>query len=201
MAYIKYGKKELEYLKSKDRKLAEVIKKQGIIKREMTSDPFEALIGSIIGQQISGRAAQTVMTRFYKLLKNKATPSAIKKCGAKAVQSCGMSMKKASYIIEIAEAALNKDIDFKNLHKLENEEIIEKLSSLRGVGVWTAEMILIFSLGRKDILSYGDFGIRRGISKLHNLKKLTRKDFQKYKELYSPYASIASFYLWTITDN
>lgn len=198
--YIKYGTKELNYLKKKDKKLAKVIDELGIIKREMTDDPFVSLIESIIGQQISGRAAETVAERFYKLLKGNVTPVRIKKCGIEAIQSCGMSMKKASYIIGVAEAALKKDIDFKNLHKLEDDEIIKQLSSLHGVGVWTAEMILIFSLGRKDVLSYGDFGIRRGIMNLYKLKSLSKKDFQKYKELYSPYASIASFYLWTVTD-
>lgn len=198
--HIKYGQKEVGHLKKRDKKLAKVIDKLGIIKREMTADPFEALIESIIGQQISGRAAETVTARFNKLLKNNITPARIKKCGIEAVQACGMSMKKAAYIIGVAEAALNKTVDFKNLHKLEDEEIIKQLSSLNGVGVWTAEMILIFSLGRKDVLSYGDFGIRRGIMNLHGLKVLPKKKFLKYKDLYSPYASVASFYLWTITE-
>ena len=198
MKYFKYGKKETDHLKNTDKKLAAVIEKYGIIKREITGDPFAALIESVIGQQISGRAAETVTKRFYALLKNKLTPSAVKKCGTQAIQSCGMSFRKASYITGIAEAAVEKKLDFKKIHLMEDEEIIKKLSSLNGIGVWTAEMFLIFSLGRKNILSYGDLGIRDGIMKLHNLKKLSKKDFEKYKKLYSPYSSIASFYLWAV---
>lgn len=198
MKYFKYGAKEIEHLKKRDKKLAKIIGKRGIIKREMTEDPFAALIESIIGQQISGRAAQAVTARFYKLLNGDISPSNIKKLGLEAVRSCGISMRKAAYINAAAEASLNKEIDFKNLHKLKEEEIVKKLSSLDGVGVWTAEMLMLFCLGKKNVLSYGDLGIRRAIMKLHDLKTLSKKEFEKYKEMYSPYGSAASLYLWTI---
>lgn len=198
MKYFKYGAKEIEHLKKRDKKLAKIIEKRGIIKREMTDDPFAALIESIIGQQISGRAAQAVTARFYKLLNGGISPSNIKKLGLEAVRSCGISMRKAAYIKAAAEASLNKEIDFKNLHKLKEEEIVKKLSSLDGVGVWTAEMLMLFCLGKKNVLSYGDLGIRRAIMKLHDLKTLSKKEFEKYKEMYSPYGSAASLYLWTI---
>lgn len=198
MKYFKYGAKEIEHLKKRDKKLAKIIEKRGIIKREMTEDPFAALIESIISQQISGRAAQAVTARFYKLLNGDISPSNIKKLGIEAVRTCGISMRKAAYIKAIAEASLNKEIDFKNLHKLKEEEIVKKLSSLDGVGVWTAEMLMLFCLGKKNVLSYGDLGIRRAVMKLHNLKTLSKKEFEKYKEMYSPYGSAASLYLWTI---
>lgn len=198
MKYFKYGAKEIEHLKKRDKKLAKIIEKRGIIKREMTDDPFAALIESIIGQQISGRAAQAVTARFYKLLNGGISPSNIKKLGLEAVRSCGISMRKATYIKAAAEASLNKEIDFKNLHKLKEEEIVKTLSSLDGVGVWTAEMLMLFCLGKKNVLSYGDLGIRRAIMKLHDLKTLSKKEFEKYKEMYSPYGSAASLYLWTI---
>jgi 3-methyladenine DNA glycosylase/8-oxoguanine DNA glycosylase len=110
-----------------------------------------------------------------------------------------MSVRKAEYIKGIAEAAISGEVDFGTLHTLTDEEIIKKLSSLRGVGVWTAEMLLIFSLCRPDVVSYKDLAICRGMMNLYGLKELPIEKFERYKKRYSPYGSVASLYLWALS--
>lgn len=197
MAYFEYGDKETSYLKSRDEKLAEAIDRIGFVKRNIIPDPFCGLIYSIVGQQISGKAADTVFSR----LNDRAggiTPGNLFKLAPEEIQVCGMSARKAVYIRGIAEAALKGVVDFNSLDKRTDREIIDMLTRLPGVGVWTCEMLLIFSLCRPDVLSYNDFGIRKGIMKLHGINELTRKKFSEYRALYSPYCTTASIYLWEI---
>lgn len=198
MNYFIYGKKEIEYLKEKDQVLGAAIDKIGMIQRKVILDPFEAIITSVVGQQISNKAADTVKNRLSNLL-GEITAENIDKASIEEIQACGMSNRKVTYIKGIAEAALNKSIDFNNLHKLSDEEIIKKLTSLYGVGVWTAEMLLIFSLGRMDVLSFKDLAIIRGMMRLYDLDKLTKEEFEKYRKIYSPYGSVASLYLWELS--
>ena len=198
MNYFQYGEKEIEYLKKKDKKLSRVIDEIGHIKRGINTDPFSAIIESIIGQQISTKAAVTVNARF-KTNVGEITPENIKNKSLREIQRCGMSLRKAGYIKGVADTALSGQVDFNSLHLLSDEEIIRKLSSLSGVGVWTAEMILIFSLNRMDVISFNDLAIRRGMMKLYGHKELPKDRFAKYKKRYSPYASVASLYLWVIS--
>ena len=198
MDYFVYGDKEIEYLKKKDKKLGAIIDHIGIIEREVNLDTFSALIDSIVSQQISTKAAITVAARLNNLV-GEINPDNIYKTSIDDIQKCGMSVRKATYIKGIADAAISKEIDFDKLHTLTDEEVIDKLTSLYGVGTWTAEMLLIFSLGRKNVVSFKDLAIRRGIMKLYNLKELTKTDFEKYKKRYSPFGSVASLYLWVIS--
>ena len=199
MQFFEYGNVEMEYLKRKDKKLGVAIDKIGIIKREVTPDVFAALIQSVLGQQISTKAAQTVSARMNTMLGNSITPQSISAAGIAAIKGCGMSDRKAGYIMGIAEAAHNGDIDFNTLYSLPDAEIIKRLTALHGVGVWTAEMLLIFSLGRPDVVSYGDLAIRRGMMNLYGLKKLPKEKFARYKKRYSPYGSVASLYFWELS--
>ncbi|WP_099189444.1 DNA-3-methyladenine glycosylase family protein [Tepidibacter mesophilus] len=196
--YFKYGKKEIDYLKEKDKILGKNIDKIGFINREIIKNPFIALISSIVSQQVSKNAAETVWLRFCDLIDD-ITPLNIIKIDNESIKKCGMSNRKVDYIKGIANAALSKAVDFDNLNILSDEEIIKKLSSLRGVGVWTAQMILIFSLNRLDVISYDDLGIRRGIMNLYKLEDISRTEFNEYKSRYSPYASVASLYLWELS--
>lgn len=198
MHIFEYGQKEIDYLKSKDKKLSAAIDKIGIIERKVTPDPFEALISSVVGQQISSKAAVTVWNRLVELL-GSITPKSISQADVSKIQVCGMSQKKAGYIKGIAEAAISGEVDFNLLHTMADEEIIKKLSSLRGVGEWTAEMLLIFSLNRPNVVSYKDLAIRRGMMNLYGLKELPKEKFEKYKKRYSPYGSVASLYLWALS--
>lgn len=198
MYIFKYGEKEIKHLKKRDKRLGAAIDKLGIIKREIIPDPFTALVSSIVGQQISSKAAKTVWERLLMLL-GEITPEIIAKADISAIKGCGMSQRKAGYIRGIAEAAISGEVDFARLHTLTDEEIIEKLSSLQGIGVWTAEMLLIFSLCRPDVVSYKDLAICRGMMNLYGLKELSRESFEKYKKRYSPYGSVASLYLWALS--
>lgn len=198
MHIFEYGQKEIEYLKSKDKKLGAAIDRIGIIKREVIPDTFTALVSSIVSQQISGKAADTVWNRLISLL-GSITPESIGEAELSKIQGCGMSVRKAGYIKGIAEAALSGQVDFSTLHTLTDGEIIEKLSSLYGVGVWTAEMLLIFSLCRPDVVSYKDLAIRRGMMNLYGLKELPKEKFERYRKRYSPYGSVASLYLWALS--
>lgn len=198
MQIFEYGQKEIDYLKSKDKKLGAAIDQIGIIKRKVTPDPFEALISSVVGQQISSKAAFTVWNRLVELL-GSITPESISQADVSSIQVCGMSLRKAGYIKGIADSATCGEIDFKLLHTLTDEEIIKKLSSLHGVGEWTAEMLLIFSLNRPNVVSYKDLAIRRGMMNLYGLKELPKEKFEKYRKRYSPQGSVASLYLWALS--
>jgi 3-methyladenine DNA glycosylase/8-oxoguanine DNA glycosylase len=115
------------------------------------------------------------------------------------IQKCGLSMRKANYIKGIGEAAYRGDLDLLELREMPDEVVIEKLSSLPGIGVWTAEMLLIFSLCRPDVVSWGDLAIRRGMMKLYGLQDLSKKQFDRFRKRYSPCGSVASLYLWALS--
>lgn len=193
-----YGAKEIEYLKNQDKILGQAIERIGMIEREITPNPFEALISSVVSQQISKKAAETVWNRLRTLLGD-ISAEGIALVELEAIQGCGMSLRKAGYIKGIAEAAQRGVIDFNNLHTHTDEEIIQALSALPGVGVWTAEMLLIFSLCRQDVVSYRDLAIRRGMINCYGLNELTKETFEHYRQKYSPYGSVASLYLWALS--
>jgi len=193
-----YGQKEIDYLKRKDKKLGIAIDRIGMIKREITPDPFTALVSSVVSQQISNKAATTVWNRLCALL-GSITPESITQADLAEIQGCGMSKRKASYIKGIADAAVIGIVDFNRLHTLTDEEIIKKLSSLHGVGIWTAEMLLIFSLSRPNVLSYKDLAICRGMMNLYGIKELPKEKFERYRKRYTPYGTVASLYLWALS--
>ncbi|KUO75503.1 MAG: DNA-3-methyladenine glycosidase [Clostridia bacterium BRH_c25] len=198
MQIFEYGQKETDYLKSKDKKLGAAIERIGTIKRSITPDPFTALVSSVVGQQISSKAADTVWNRLNELL-GSITPESIARAELSGIQSCGMSVRKAEYIKGISAAAISGEVDFGMLHTLTDEEIIKKLTSLHGVGVWTAEMLLIFSLCRPNVVSYKDLAICRGMMNLYGHKELSKEKFERYRKRYSPYGSVASLYLWALS--
>lgn len=198
MPIFEYGQKEIEYLKKKDKKLGAAIDRIGLIEREITPDPFTALIMSIVSQQISSKAAKTVGSRLIELV-GMLTPHSINEADGADIQKCGMSIRKAGYIKGIADAALDGTVNFETLQTLSDEEIIKELSALSGVGSWTAEMLLIFSLCRPDVVSYKDLAICRGMMKLYGLKELPKEKFDRYRKRYAPYGSVASLYLWALS--
>lgn len=196
--YYKYGKKEINYLKDRDLRLGLAIEKIGMIKREVNPDLFSALISSIIGQQISTKAASTVESRLIEIV-GEITPESIYNLEIEDIQKCGMSNRKASYIKGIAELVLSDTIDFNSLYDLDDEEFTRELIKIKGVGEWTAEMLLIHCLQRQDVLSYKDLGIRRGIERLYGIEELSKEEFEKFQNIYSPYGTVASIYLWEIS--
>ncbi len=199
MQFFEYGANAIAHLKSRDKLLGEAIDRIGMIRRKVNSDPFTALISSVISQQISKQAAEAIRGRLHVLLGD-VTPESISAASITLIKGCGLSEQKAVCLKGLAEAAITGEVDFTALPSLPDEEVIAVLTSLRGVGVWTAEMILLFSLGRPDIVSYRDLAIRRGMMNLYGLKSLPPEVFEQYRKCYSPYGSVASLYLWALSS-
>ena len=198
MTYFEYGEKEINHLRRKDKRLGAAIDKIGLIKRKINPDPFSALIESIVAQQISAKAAATVTGRLAALCGM--DQSCLHALTVEEIQACGMSKRKAGYIKGIAQAAVDGIIDFGGLGSKTDDEIIQILTALNGVGLWTVEMLLIFSLARPNVVSYSDLAIRRGMMHLYGHKDMPRDRFARYAARYAPYGSVASLYLWKIYD-
>ncbi|MCT8250209.1 DNA-3-methyladenine glycosylase family protein [Proteus faecis] len=197
--YFQYGEKEINTLKNRDKRLAALIERIGDIKRPLTPDLFTALVKNIIEQQISVSAAETVNLRLLKLCEGIYTPERIAKLSEQEIQQCGMTMRKAGYIIGIADAVISEKLNLNKIPDMTDKEVIDTLIQLKGIGVWTAEMLLISSLNRPDILSWGDLAIQRGIMRLYRHKTLNKSRFARYRKRYSPYGSTASLYLWALS--
>ncbi len=177
----------------------ELIKQANVQSFDCSSDPFFALVQSIVWQQLSFKAASAVFDRVEKLL-DPITAKNLLEASFDDLRTCGLSARKIEYLQGIAKAKMNNTIDFDALPQKSDQEVIDELVQLKGVGVWTAEMLLIFALGRKDVLSFKDLGIRRGIMLLHQLDSLDEEEFEVYRKRYSPYGTLASLLLWQIKD-
>lgn len=196
--YFEYGDKEISYLREKDKKLAEVIDRLGFIKREIDTDLFSSVIHHIIGQQVSTKAQATIWKRMVDSF-GTVDAEKILSAGILQLQSFGMTFRKAEYITDFAKKVHDGDFDLQAVSQMSDEEAIKALSSLKGIGVWTAEMILLFCLQRPDILSFDDLAIQRGLRMVYHHRKIDRKLFEKYRRRYHPYGSVASLYLWAVS--
>lgn len=192
-----YGEKEIEYLKAKDARLAEVIEKVGHVDRAVDSDLFSSVVHHIIGQQISTKAQQTIWQRMNEAFGD-VTPETIGNASVDELQSLGMTFRKAEYIRDFSQKILNGEFDLDAVERMSDEEAITALAALKGIGVWTAEMILLFCLQRPNILSYDDLAIQRGMRMVYHHRKIDRKLFEKYRRRLSPYCSVASLYFWAV---
>ena len=197
MRIFKYGETEITHLKKRDKTLGKAIDTIGPIRREVNVDLFSSLVNSIVGQQISSKAQATVWKRIKSGL-GKITPETVLARTEAELQSYGISFKKASYIRGAAERVVDGKLNINALRKKPDAEVCKELSGLDGIGIWTAEMLMLFSMQRPDILSFGDLAIQRGIRMLYRHEKITRELFEKYRQRYSPYGSVASLYLWAI---
>ena len=195
--YFEYGEKELSYLRQKDRRLCEVIDRIGPIERTVDTDLFSAVVHHIIGQQISTKAQATIWQRMQEALGG-VNAETILAAGVPKLQSLGMTFRKAEYITDFAEKVHTGAFDLDAVEHMSDEDAIGALSSLKGIGVWTAEMILLFCMQRPNILSYGDLAIHRGMRMVYLHRKIDRKLFEKYRRRLSPYCSVASLYFWAV---
>ncbi len=163
---------------------------------------FYRLCRSIAFQQLNGKAASTIWGRFEEILPDKkVTPENVLKVSHEKMRECGLSNAKVSYIKNIAEA-FKDDANYNQLDHLSDEEIIELLTKIKGVGQWTAEMFLMFTLGREDIFSMGDYGLKKGMMKVYNLKKEpTKKKMEQVTKKWMPYRTYGSMSLWKALDN
>lgn len=192
-----YGETETAYLSRKDKALGAAIAQIGKIERAVNPDLFSALCTTIVGQQISAKACQTVLGRVYAAL-GAITPEAVLGHSAEALQAFGMSHRKASYLRAAAQRIASGAFDLQTLHGMDDMGVCKALTAFEGVGVWTAEMLMLFSMRRPDIISFGDLAIHRGLRMLYHHREITPSLFAKYRRRYSPYASVASLYLWHI---
>lgn len=195
--YFEYGENEITYLRNKDKKLSEVIDQIGMIEREVDTDLFSSVVHHIIGQQISTKAQATIWQLMKETL-GEVNAVTILSADISKLQSLGMTFRKAEYITDFARKVHEGVFDLETVAQMSDEAAIKELASLKGIGVWTAEMILLFCLQRPDIFSYDDLAIQRGLRMVYHHRKIDRKLFEKYRRRFSPYCSVASLYLWAV---
>jgi len=195
--FFQYSELEINYLKSKDKILGDAIDKIGRIKRTVDTDLFSSIIHHIIGQQISTAAQNTIWKRMSNEL-GQITENVICALSVEKIQNFGMSFKKAEYIKDFSYKIKSGELNISEIKNKPDDEVIKELSKLRGIGQWTAEMVMIFCLQRPNILSYNDLAIHRGLRMLYHHRNINKKLFEKYQRKYSPYCTVASLYLWAI---
>jgi len=187
---------------NKDKKLKKIISSVGECKIRTISNPFEALVEAIITQQISDSAGKSISLKFKNLFGKKyPTPSDVAKLTIEQIKSVGLSRMKAEYIFDISQMIVNNKLDFKIFKKMSNEDVISELTKIRGIGKWTAEMYLIFALGRMDIFPLGDLGLINGIKKLYDLENPSTDEILEITNSWIPYRTIGTWYIWRGVKN
>ena len=178
------------------------IKQLQVLKNRKGNDYFVDLIDAIVSQQLSGKASETIFNRLRTLFKNgKITPEGILKLKDEKIRSAGLSYSKIKYIKDLSSHVKSKQINLNSLNDLQDEEVVEKLVQVKGIGKWTAEMFLIFTLKRPDVFSYGDLGLKNAIKKIYKLTNYDQKSLEKIVSKWSPYKSTAALILWRSLDN
>lgn len=192
---------KVEHLRESDSRMAQLIERFGYIERNTHRPLFEALVESIVSQQVASASAERTMRKIAGAVGGSVVPATIASLGREGLRKCGVAARKAEWIVSAAERFETGGFGEEELRELSNEEVVDRLTSLGGVGRWTAEMLLMFSLGREDVLPTGDLGIRKALTVLYGERRLTTKRWAHYRRLFGPYCSIASFYLWAYANN
>lgn len=194
--------KKAEKFLLEDKYIGPLIKKYGPckIKPSKKKDYFIDLVDAITSQQLSGKAATTIFTRVKERCGGEITPEKLKKLKTEQLRKCGLSYAKCSYVKDLAEKVLTGQLKVKKLDKLPDEEVLKELIAVKGIGRWTAEMFLMFSLARPDVFPVDDLGIRKGMQKLLKRNSNSPK-IGKFAEQWMPYRTVASWYVWEIVDN
>jgi len=185
----------IAHLSQADPILGSYIQKVGPLSRDTLEDPYQSAIDCIIAQQVSGKAAESIGRKVFDRFPQ-GDPQAILSASEDEMRALGLSRSKVSYIKNIAQTKADGSIDWDQLTTLSTPQIIETLLPIKGVGLWTVQMVLIFSLKRMDVMSYDDLGIRRGIMRLYHVEKVSKDFFELLHERFAPYQTYASFYLW-----
>ena len=185
----------------KDKWIGPLIEKYGDceIKKRHHRDYFESLCGEIIGQQLSGKVAEVIFERFKKIV-GEINPGGILKMDGQALRDCGMSWGKVSFIKDLAEKTKKGKLKTKQLENLSDEEVEKELIEVKGIGKWTAQMFLMFTLGREDVFPTDDLGIKNGLKKLTG-KEMTKKEMEEFGMRWKPYRTVASWYIWKNLDS
>ena len=198
----KYWNKAKKILSKKDKVMRTLIRNYKDKSLVTRNDVFFSLCKSIIGQQISVKAANSVFLKFKKKCKNKITAKVVNKLSSNSLKSCGLSRQKVKGIKDLAKKTINKSFKPSLIKRMNDEEAIEYLSELRQIGRWSAEMILLFTFNRSNIWPLQDIGLLRAISNNYNTKYLPPKFFlNKLYKKFTPYCSVATWYLWRSIDD
>jgi DNA-3-methyladenine glycosylase II len=190
-------RKAVNHLKKSDAVLASIISRVGKCQVAYREPTFEMLARAIVFQQLSTKAARTIYGRLEEAAGGKLTPEAIQNLSVGEMRRAGLSRQKLGYIRDLAEHAISGKVDFAKLPSMSDEEVIESLTDIKGVGVWTAHMFLLFSLRRPNVLPIGDLGVRMAIQKAYKKRKMpTPKQVEQIAKSWHPYCSYAAWYLW-----
>ncbi|MBI3397360.1 DNA-3-methyladenine glycosylase 2 family protein [Candidatus Woesebacteria bacterium] len=193
---------EAEKFLSKDKYLSPIIARVGscTIKPSKPKDYFFDLVDSIISQQLSGKAAGIILNRVRGELGSGLSPTILLKTDDEKLRNCGLSWAKVKYIKDLAQKIEGEEVNLEKLDKLEDEEIVSELVKVKGIGRWTAEMFLMFSLARPDVFPIDDLGIKKGINKLFK-KEILRQEIEEKSNRWKPFRTAASWYVWALNDN
>jgi DNA-3-methyladenine glycosylase II len=196
-------RKALNHLKKSDPVLREIIERVGPYKIEYREPVFQTLVRSIVYQQLSGKAALTIFNRLQAAAKeDPITPESILRLRPARMRKLGLSGQKLKYIRELARMTRDGEVDFERCLTIADVEVIEHLTRVKGIGVWTVQMFLMFALRRHDVLPTGDLGIRAAMKKAYALKELPKPDeMERIAAAWRPYCTVASWYLWRSLDN
>ena len=194
-------RKAINHLKKCDPVLCAIIERVGRFRMEFGPPEFSSLAESIVYQQLNGKAAEKIFQRFAALAGEPMTPEGILKLTEAQLRSAGLSKQKSAYLKDLATKTAAGQLDFARLPDLTDEEVIEHLTQVKGVGVWTAHMFLMFTLRRTDVLPTGDYGVQAAIKRHYRKRKLPKPHvMEKIAKPWSPYRSIACWYLWRSLD-
>lgn len=191
------------HLQKADPIMKQIIKRVGPFTAKTTRDRFLTLVRSIVSQQISGAAARTIQNRLVEAIEpNRISPETILQFNIAQLRDLGVSRQKATYMLDLAEKVDVGNVDLKSIGKKSDNEIVEELTQIKGIGVWTAQMFMMFSLGRMDVFPDGDLGIQQGIKASYPVRgELTKAKMVKIAIPWRPYATVASWYLWRSLEN
>jgi 3-methyladenine DNA glycosylase/8-oxoguanine DNA glycosylase len=194
-------RKAVNHLKKCDPVLCAIIERVGPFRMEYGPAEFHSLAESILYQQLNGKAAATIFRRFTALAGDPLTPEGILRMTAEQLRSVGLSKQKSAYLKDLAAKTAAGLLDFSKLPEMSDEEVIEHLTQVKGIGVWTAHMFLMFSLRRPNVLPTGDYGVQMAVKKHYRKRKLPKpKDMEKIARAWEPYRSVACWYMWRSLD-
>lgn len=194
-------RKAVNHLKKSDPILAAIIERVGPCRMQFEEPQFHRLAQAIVYQQLNGKAASTIFKRFAALTGEPLTPAGILKLTNEQMRAAGLSQQKSSYMRDLAEKTQTGLLNFSRLPDLSDDEVIKHLTQVKGIGVWTAHMFLMFSLRRPNILPTGDYGVQTAIKMFYKKRKLPKPEqMQKIAKVWEPYRSVASWYLWRGLD-
>jgi DNA-3-methyladenine glycosylase II len=194
-------RKAVNHLKKSDPILSAIIERVGLCRMEFAPPEFHSLAEAIVYQQLNGKAAVTIFKRFAALAGDPVTPEGILKLTDAQLRSVGLSKQKSSYLKDMAGRAARGELDFTRLPEMTDDEVIKHLTQVKGVGVWTAHMFLMFTLRRPNVLPTGDYGIQMAIKKHYKKRKMPKPEVMaKLAKSWEPYRSVACWYLWRSLD-